>query len=149
MGTQRNHLNETIFLSTQNICSKWWIRKYLEFYTQKFCLSEPLIWLTTWWGDRFKNDKQLRSWSDCSFKSSLIWLYTVLIRLFAQIFKSKYWIHLQNHLRDIKYYSLPPVCGGVRQEKVTYFGHMHLYLNTHLTVNQDCSHCHSSTEKKS
>ena len=27
MGTQKNRLNETVLLSTQNICSNWWIRK--------------------------------------------------------------------------------------------------------------------------
>ena len=41
MGTQKNRLNETVLLSTQNICSSWWIRKYLNFYAQKFCLSKP------------------------------------------------------------------------------------------------------------
>ena len=27
VGTQKNRLNETILLSTQNICKKWWVRK--------------------------------------------------------------------------------------------------------------------------
>ena len=26
------------FLSTKNICSNWWIRKYLKFYAKKVCL---------------------------------------------------------------------------------------------------------------
>ena len=26
-----------------NKCSNWWLRKYLQFYTQKFCLSKPMI----------------------------------------------------------------------------------------------------------
>ena len=34
MGTQKNRLNETVLLSTQNKCSNGWIRKYLQ-----FCLS--------------------------------------------------------------------------------------------------------------
>ena len=46
MGTQKNHLNKTVLLSTQNICSNWWISIYLQFYTQNFCLSKPMyiIW---------------------------------------------------------------------------------------------------------
>ena len=54
MGTQKNRLNETalerpkhslnekVLVSTQNICSNWWIRKYSQFYTQKICLSKPM-----------------------------------------------------------------------------------------------------------
>ena len=42
VGTQKNHLNETVLLSTQNISFNWWVRKYLQFYTQKFCLSKPV-----------------------------------------------------------------------------------------------------------
>ena len=30
------------FLSTQNICLKLKVRKYLQFYAENFCLSEPL-----------------------------------------------------------------------------------------------------------
>ena len=46
VGTQKNRLNKTVLLSTQNICSNWWIRIYLQFYTQNFCLSKPMyiIW---------------------------------------------------------------------------------------------------------
>ena len=46
MGTQKNHLNKTVLLSTQNICSNWWISIYLQFYTQNFCLFKPMyiIW---------------------------------------------------------------------------------------------------------
>ena len=43
MGTQKNRLNETVLLSTQNICENGWLRKYLEFYAQKFCSSKPVI----------------------------------------------------------------------------------------------------------
>ena len=28
VGTQKNRLNETVLLSTQNMCSKRWVRKY-------------------------------------------------------------------------------------------------------------------------
>ena len=31
VGTQKNRLNETVLLSTQNICSNGWIRIYLQF----------------------------------------------------------------------------------------------------------------------
>ena len=43
MGTQKNRLNETVLLSTQNICKKLWVAKYLQFYAENFCLSEPMI----------------------------------------------------------------------------------------------------------
>ena len=33
MGTQKN---------TQNLCSKIWVRKYLQIYAEKFCLSKPM-----------------------------------------------------------------------------------------------------------
>ena len=47
VGTQKNLLNETVLLSTQNICLNFCVRKYLHFYAEKFCLSKPvhtLIW---------------------------------------------------------------------------------------------------------
>ena len=42
MGTKKNHLNETVPLSTQNICLNCGVRKCLEFYAQKFRLSKPV-----------------------------------------------------------------------------------------------------------
>ena len=38
VGAQKNrlNLNETVLLSTQNICENWRIRKYLQFYAQFF-----------------------------------------------------------------------------------------------------------------
>ena len=36
-------LNETVLLSTHNICLNWWIRKYLQFYAQKICISKLMI----------------------------------------------------------------------------------------------------------
>ena len=41
VGTQKNRLNETVLLSTQNICKKLWVRKYLQFYAEYFCISKP------------------------------------------------------------------------------------------------------------
>ena len=43
MGTQKNRLNETVLLSTQNICLILWVRKYLQFYVDLFCLNKPAI----------------------------------------------------------------------------------------------------------
>ena len=43
MGTQKNRLNETVLLSIQTICLNWWVRKYLQFYAEYFCLSKPVI----------------------------------------------------------------------------------------------------------
>ena len=42
VGTQKNRLKETILLSTQNICIIWWVRKYLQLYAEKLCLSKPV-----------------------------------------------------------------------------------------------------------
>ena len=38
----KSRLNDTVLLSTQNICLKWSVRQYLQFYAEKFCLSKPL-----------------------------------------------------------------------------------------------------------
>ena len=42
MGTQKNRLNERVRLSTQNICFYRWVRKYLHFYAENFCLNLDL-----------------------------------------------------------------------------------------------------------
>ena len=42
VGTQKNRLNETVLLSTQNICYKLWVRKYLQFYAEFFFSSKPV-----------------------------------------------------------------------------------------------------------
>ena len=36
VGTQKNRLNETVLLSTQNIHFKCWLRKYLQLYAEIF-----------------------------------------------------------------------------------------------------------------
>ena len=43
MGTQKNRLNETVLFTTQSICLKLLVRKYLPFYAENFCLSKPMI----------------------------------------------------------------------------------------------------------
>ena len=43
VGTQKNRLSETVLLSTQNICSNSWFRKYLHFCAQTICLSKPYM----------------------------------------------------------------------------------------------------------
>ena len=37
VGTQKNRLNETVLLSSQNICLILWV---LQFYAENFCLSK-------------------------------------------------------------------------------------------------------------
>ena len=39
VGTQKNRLNETVLLITQNKCLNCWVRKYLQYYSQNFGLS--------------------------------------------------------------------------------------------------------------
>ena len=41
VGTEKNRLNETVLLGTQNICHIE--RKYLQFQAEKFCLSKPVL----------------------------------------------------------------------------------------------------------
>ena len=43
MGALKNRLNETVLLSTQNICLELWVRKYLQFYAEIVCLSKPVV----------------------------------------------------------------------------------------------------------
>ena len=43
VGSQKNHLNEIILLSTQNICLIRWVRNYLQYYALIFCLFKPMI----------------------------------------------------------------------------------------------------------
>ena len=38
-------LNDTVLLSTQNLCYNWWVKEYLQFYAPKRCLSQPVIQL--------------------------------------------------------------------------------------------------------
>ena len=42
VGTQKNRLNETVLLGTHNIYLNCWVRKYLQFYTKKNCMSGPM-----------------------------------------------------------------------------------------------------------
>ena len=45
-GAQKNSLNETVLLSTPNICYNSWIRKYSQVCSQNICLSKPMILCT-------------------------------------------------------------------------------------------------------
>ena len=54
MGTQKNHLNEMVLLSTQNKCSNWSIRNNSQFYTKIFHLPGSIMVILTvsqgpWW----------------------------------------------------------------------------------------------------
>ena len=42
VGTQKNRLNEAVLLSTYKICQNGWVKKYLQFYAKKICLSKPV-----------------------------------------------------------------------------------------------------------
>ena len=42
---QKNPLNETVLLSTQNIRKKIWVRKNLQFYAENVCLSKHVIYI--------------------------------------------------------------------------------------------------------
>ena len=45
MGTPKNRLNETVLLSTQNTCLNWSVRKYKQFYSQKWSTLTLCIFL--------------------------------------------------------------------------------------------------------
>ena len=40
---KRTVLLRRFFVGTENICLKRWVRKYLQFYAQKFCSSKPML----------------------------------------------------------------------------------------------------------
>ena len=42
MGSQKNRLNETVLLRTQNICLKLWVRKYLQY------IADFFVYLNQW-----------------------------------------------------------------------------------------------------
>ena len=43
MGTQKNRLNETVLLGTQNKCLNRWVRKYSKFHAQKDLFLHTLL----------------------------------------------------------------------------------------------------------
>ena len=43
VGTQKNRLNETVLLSTQNTCLNWRVRKYSQIYSQNISLSGAMV----------------------------------------------------------------------------------------------------------
>ena len=84
-------------LCTQNICSNWWIIKYLQFYAQQFCLSKPIytiVMLQNTDGFMFKNlqcliiDEAKSGYQNIDFLISepkhMLWVlkWTVSMRLF-------------------------------------------------------------------
>ena len=44
VGTQKNHLNEMGLFSTHTILKLVGIRKYLQLYAKKLCLSKPITY---------------------------------------------------------------------------------------------------------
>ena len=42
VGTQKNCLDETVLVSTHNICWKLWVKKYWQFYAENVCSSKPV-----------------------------------------------------------------------------------------------------------
>ena len=42
VGTQKNHLNETVPLSNQNTCLNRWWKNTKRFYVKFFCLCGPM-----------------------------------------------------------------------------------------------------------
>ena len=76
MGAQKNRLNETGLLNTQNICSKLRIRKYLHFYAEIFGLSKPVV--NAGWMLKFQNFEHFNTYSgiiSASIKENLILLH--------------------------------------------------------------------------
>ena len=62
VGTQKNRLNETVLLSTQNICQKFWVRTKLQFYTENLCLSKPVGFFS---GGTYNDQTKMDQSGDC------------------------------------------------------------------------------------
>ena len=43
MGTQKNRLDETVLLTTQDLCLNQWPRNYSHINAQKVCLTGPIL----------------------------------------------------------------------------------------------------------
>ena len=43
MGTQKNRLNETVLLSSQNMFKLMGKKFFLQFYAEIYCLSKPVL----------------------------------------------------------------------------------------------------------
>ena len=51
VGTQKNRLNETVLLSTQNTCLNWCVRKWFQFYVKHFGyldIYRPVYYYVFW-----------------------------------------------------------------------------------------------------
>ena len=44
VGTQKNHLNETVLLSNQNTCLNRWLWKWMQLYTQNVLMFVVFIY---------------------------------------------------------------------------------------------------------
>ena len=62
MGTQKNGLNETVLLSTQNICQKLWVRKKLQFYQEFFVYLNLCCCFS---GGTYNNQTRMDQSGDC------------------------------------------------------------------------------------
>ena len=54
VGTQKNRLNKAVLLSTQNICYKLWVRKYLHFFSDFLFVNLNLTGYAKIWRVPFK-----------------------------------------------------------------------------------------------
>ena len=79
-GTQKNRLNETVLLSTQNTYLNRWVRKKLHFFANKISISGSMrVFLSSCFIQNFKNLVCLCSQTGW-FESRLI---TILTSLFV------------------------------------------------------------------
>ena len=81
MYTQKNRLNETVLLSTQNIYLKLWVRKYLQFY------AEILVYLNLWHCFHFGQSEK-KCWFPFTIQQNFSWVGQSTITYFCSLKKS-------------------------------------------------------------
>ena len=69
-GTQKNRLNETVLLSTQNTCLNKWVRKLLKFYANKIPLSGPMMLVLTICKRRTSNECRYDEWNSAKLQEN-------------------------------------------------------------------------------
>ena len=67
VGAQKNHLHETVLLSTQNTCLILWLRKYSQFYAHCFvCIK--VLYFSVYFSDDTFTSMIIQMWPLLSLK---------------------------------------------------------------------------------
>ena len=106
MGTQKNRLDETVLLSTQNICLNWWVRKISTIFTLNFLLNWPNVFgqlkhalycvLEAWHDQDASNENHMKQFS--------------LINVQRALLRDDYTFHLRNKFNFFFNFARDPMC---------------------------------------